>query len=132
VHNVILHIVSRDELSECVADGEYRAPSLADVGFTHCSDPGTVHLPANALYAGRTDLLLMVIDPALLTVPVRWEPGEPPPGRDGGEKAQPGGPWFPHVYGPISMSAVLSVLEFPSRADGTFQLPTALAEARAT
>ena len=120
---MILHIISRDELSECVADGEYRAPSLDDVGFTHCSDPGTVHLPANLLYAGRTDLLLMVIDPALLTVPVRWEPGEPP---------QPGGPWFPHVYGPISMSAVLSVLEFPSRADGTFQLPTALAEARAT
>jgi uncharacterized protein (DUF952 family) len=123
VHNVILHIISRDELADRVADGEYRAPSLADVGFTHCSDPGTVHLPANALYAGRTDLLLMVIDPALLTVPVRWEPGDPP---------QPGGPWFPHVYGPISMSAVLSVLEFPSRADGTFQLPTALAEARAT
>jgi len=123
VHNVILHIISRDELADCVADGEYRAPSLADVGFTHCSDPGTVHLPANAFYAGRTDLLLMVIDPALLTVPVRWEPGDPP---------QPGGPWFPHVYGPISMSAVLSVLEFPSRADGTFELPTALAEARAT
>jgi len=123
VHNVILHIISRDELADRVADGEYRAPSLADVGFTHCSDPGTVHLPANALYAGRTDLLLMVIDPALLTVPVRWEPGDPP---------QPGGPWFPHVYGPISMSAVLSVLEFPSRADGTFELPTALAEARAT
>lgn len=120
---MILHIISRDELADHVADGEYRAPSLADVGFTHCSDPGTVHLPANALYAGRTDLLLMVIDPALLTVPVRWEPGDPP---------QPGGPWFPHVYGPISMSAVLSVLEFPSRADGTFQLPTALAEARAT
>jgi len=123
VHNVILHIISRDELADRVADGEYRAPSLADVGFTHCSDPGTVHLPANALYAGRTDLLLMVIDPALLTVPVRWEPGDPP---------QPGGPWFPHVYGPITMSAVLSVLEFPSRADGTFELPAALAEARAT
>jgi uncharacterized protein (DUF952 family) len=123
VHNVILHIISRDELSERVADGEYRAPSLADVGFTHCADLGTVHLPANLLYAGRTDLLLMVIDPALLTVPVRWEPGDPP---------LPGDPWFPHVYGPITMSAVLSVLEFPSRADGTFRLPPALAEARAT
>jgi uncharacterized protein (DUF952 family) len=123
VHNVILHIISRDELADRVADGEYRAPSLADVGFVHCSDPGTVHLPANALYAGRTDLLLMVIDPTLLTVPVRWEPGDPP---------QPGGPWFPHVYGPITMSAVLSVLEFPSRADGMFELPAALAEARAT
>jgi len=44
VHNVILHIISRDELADRVADGEYRAPSLADVGFTHCSDPGTVHL----------------------------------------------------------------------------------------
>jgi len=41
-------------------------------------------------------------------------------------------PWFPHVFGPIAMSAVLSVLEFPAQADGTFRLPPALAEARAT
>src|SRR5439155_14180413 len=84
-------------------------------GFAHCSDPGTVHLPANRLFAGRADLVLLEIDPA--KVDVRWEPGVPP---------SPDGVWFPHVYGPIPPSAVVAVHDFPPGADG-FRLPAALA-----
>lgn len=113
---MILHIASRAEWERARADGELRADSLATQGFTHCSDYGTVHLPANAIYPGRTDLLLLVVDPD--QVPVRWEPGDPP---------VPGGPWFPHVYGPIPVAAVLAAHEFPPEPDGTFVLPAALA-----
>ena len=92
---VILHITDH----ATYRPGEpVTAPSLGTEGFVHCSDPGTVHLPADRLYAGRTDLLLLEIDPAKLDVPLRWEPGAPP---------IPGGPWFPHVYGPINASAVV-------------------------
>ncbi|PPK61749.1 DUF952 domain-containing protein [Actinokineospora auranticolor] len=87
-------------------------------GFVHCADPGTVHMPANRLFAGRTDLLLLEIDTARLGVPVRWEPGDPP---------IPDGPWFPHVYGPIPAAAVVAVHAFPPRADGTFTLPDSVA-----
>jgi uncharacterized protein (DUF952 family) len=117
---LILHIATRDEWARARAAGECRPPSLAAQGFTHCSDFGTVHLPANAFYAGRTDLLLLVVDPALVPSPVRWEPGDPP---------QPGGPWFPHVYGPIPVSAVVATHDFPLDADGTFRLPAAIARA---
>ncbi|WP_285506102.1 DUF952 domain-containing protein [Actinokineospora sp. NBRC 105648] len=86
--------------------------------FVHCSDPGTVHLPATRLFAGRTDLLLLEIDPARLGVPLRWEAGAPP---------IPGGPWFPHVYGPIPAAAVVAVHEFPPGPDGAFDLPPSLA-----
>jgi uncharacterized protein (DUF952 family) len=107
---MILHIIGRDDWAAASAAGEVAAPSLADVGYVHCSDPGTAHLPANRLFAGRQDMLL-------------WEPGD-------GEN--PDGPWFPHVYGPIPVSAVLAVHDFPPRADGSFELPGSLAQREAT
>jgi uncharacterized protein (DUF952 family) len=120
---MILHIIGRDDWAAASAAGEVAAPSLADVGYVHCSDPGTAHLPANRLFAGRQDMLLLEIDPGRLGVPLRWEPGD-------GEN--PDGPWFPHVYGPIPVSAVLAVHDFPPRADGSFELPGSLAQREAT
>lgn len=112
---MILHITTRDAWRP---DAPYRADSLDTEGFIHCSDFGTVHLPANRLYAGRTDLVLLVVDPAGLDVPLRWEPGAPP---------DPNGAWFPHVYGPIPPAAVVAVHDFPPAADGRFRLPAGLA-----
>jgi uncharacterized protein (DUF952 family) len=120
---MILHIISRDDWAEASAAGEVAAPSLAGAGYVHCSDPGTAHLPANGLFAGRQDMLLLEIDPGRLGVPLRWEPAD---GED------PAGPWFPHVYGPIPVSAVLAVHDFPPRADGSFELPASLARREAT
>jgi uncharacterized protein (DUF952 family) len=111
---MILHIFPR---AAWPAD-EVTAASLATEGFVHCSDPGTVHLPANRLYAGRTDLVLLEIDPARVGVPVRWEPADP---------VIEGGPWFPHVYGAIPADAVVGVHEFLPGADGLFTLPESLA-----
>jgi uncharacterized protein (DUF952 family) len=114
---MILHICGRDEWP---AESEYRPPSLDTEGFVHCSDYGTVHIPAGMFYAGRTDLVLLVVDPDLLDVPVRWE-------RPDGE---PDLPWFPHVYGPIPERAVVAVHDFPPGPDGVFSLPAALAAPR--
>ena len=116
---MILHICGAAEWAEVSGDGEYRPASLDDAGFVHCSDPGIVHLPANALYRGRTDLLLLEIDPAKVGVPVRWEEGVPP---------HPAGIWFPHVYGPIPRAAVVGVHEFAPLPDGAFVPPKAIAE----
>lgn len=115
---MILHVCTAAEWAEFGDQERYRAPSLGDVGFVHCSDPGTVHLPAGAYYRGRTDLLLLRIDPARLDVTLRWEPGDPP---------HPAGIWFPHVYGSIPRAAIVEVHEFPPEPDGSFVLPAALA-----
>ncbi|WP_216212695.1 DUF952 domain-containing protein [Amycolatopsis aidingensis] len=117
---MILHICPAADWAAVPPGGEYRAASLAEVGFIHCADRGTVHLPANRLFAGRTDLVLLEVDPAGL--PVRWEPGDPP---------APGEVWFPHVYGPIPRAAVRGVHEFPPGPDGRFRLPDALTRSAA-
>ncbi|HWD05038.1 MAG TPA: DUF952 domain-containing protein [Amycolatopsis sp.] len=114
---MILHICSRDDWAAIPEAGEYRAPSLAEVGFIHCSDPGTVSVPANALYRGRADLLLLEIDPTKLDARVVWEEGAPP---------HPDGILFPHVYGPISTHAVVAVHDFPPGADRSLKLPESL------
>lgn len=113
---MILHICGRADFSR--EDEWYRAASLDVEGFIHCSDFGTVHLPANALFAGRTDLVLLTIEPAELEHELRWE--RPLVGP-------PDGPWFPHVYGPINTDAVVDVIDFPPGPDGTFTLPGDLA-----
>lgn len=118
---MIVHISPRAGAEAARAAGELRADSLATEGFVHCSDPGTVHLPATALYAGRPDLVLIVVDPDRVPVPVRWEPGV-----RAGRVEDPAGPWFPHVYGPIPWAAVVDVHPFPPAADGTFTPPPAL------
>jgi uncharacterized protein (DUF952 family) len=107
----ILHFCARDVWQQAQVQGEYRADTLATEGFIHCSPPEQVHLPANTLVRGRTDLVLLEIDPDRLTAPLRWEPGDP----NDAESMQ-----FPHVYGPIPVDAVIAVHDFQPGPDGTF------------
>ena len=91
--------------------GEHRPPSLASEGFVHLSTPEQVHLPANRLFGGRRDLVLLRLDPARLGAPVKWEPGAP---SDDPEMR------FPHLYGPLPAGAVVAVEEFQPGPDGVF------------
>lgn len=110
----ILHFCARDAWQAAQEIGEYRGDTLTTEGFIHCSTADQVHLPANALVRGRADILLLEIDPERLMWPLRWEPGDP---------ADPESMKFPHVYGPISLDAVVGVHEFPPNPDGTFTVP---------
>ena len=71
--------------------------------FVHLSYPEQVHLPAQRLFPGRRDLLLLVVDPARLTDPVRFEPGVP---------GDPEAMRFPHLYGPLPTAAVVAVVPY--------------------
>ncbi|MCV7173139.1 DUF952 domain-containing protein [Mycobacterium manitobense] len=108
---LLVHLCPAADWQVALGHGEHRPPSLDAVGFVHLSAPGQVHLPANRLYAGRTDLVLLHIDPALLSAEVRWEPGVP---------TDPGGMLFPHLYGPLPVAAVLRVTPYPPGDDGVF------------
>lgn len=109
--SVLVHLCTEDEWQAARHSGEHRPVSLEAVGFLHLSSPEQVHLPANRLYAGRTDLMLLRIDPARLSSPVRWEPGVP---------ADPDGMEFPHLYGPLPAEAVISVTPYLPGEGGQF------------
>jgi uncharacterized protein (DUF952 family) len=110
-----------DPLLHLITPGDWRAAQAAgavtplpDVGFVHLSTPEQVALPANRLFAGRRDLLLLVIDPELLDAEVRWEPGVP---------GDPESMRFPHAYGPVPISAVTAVKPYLPDPEGRFVRP---------
>jgi uncharacterized protein (DUF952 family) len=110
---MILHITSRAEWIEAQARGEYIAPSLQTEGFIHCSTEDQVLHVANAFYRGRNDLVLLNIDETKLKPELKWEPpaGKPAPGISESDS-------FPHIFGPINLTAVASVLDFVPDSDG--------------
>jgi uncharacterized protein (DUF952 family)/GNAT superfamily N-acetyltransferase len=110
--DVLLHLIEPAAWRAALTAGAVRPPSLDAVGFVHLSTPEQVHLPAGRLYPGRRDLVLLVVDPARLTDPVRLEAGVP---------ADPGGMLFPHLYGPLPVAAVTAVV--PYRPPAPFSLP---------
>ena len=121
---MILHITSKQEWLEAQTRGEYIAPSLATEGFIHCSTEKQVLHVANAFYRGKNDLVLLVLDEAAIKPELKWEPpaGLPAPGISESDS-------FPHIFGPINLTAVASVLDFaPDSVSGTFTLPSQLAD----
>jgi uncharacterized protein (DUF952 family) len=111
---VLAHLCGAQEWSRARSQGGIRPESRGRDGpapFIHLSRLEKVHLPANRLYRGRTDLVLLHIDPAALDSPVRWEPGV---------ATDPESMLFPHLYGPLPVSAVIKVTAYRPAPDGTF------------
>ena len=101
------HLAEREHWETALRTGRYdrstRGSSLAEVGFIHASHPRQLPGVARQIYAGLDDLLVLEIDPAVLTregVEVRHEPGDPD---------DPGSEHFPHLYAPLPVAAVTRV-----------------------
>jgi uncharacterized protein (DUF952 family) len=116
------HIIDREEWLAAVEAGSYSPESVATEGFIHCSYSEQVLMPANFLFRGRDNLVLLRIDPSRVKAEVRHDPVEME--RGGVESVE----YFPHIYGPLNPDAVVGIVEFPVSADGTFALPAGLAE----
>jgi len=109
--DVLVHLCGIDEWSRARECGEIHPDASGGGRFIHLSAPEQVHLPANRLYRGRGDLVLLHIDTAQLDSPVRWEPGV---------STDPEALLFPHLYGPLPVRAVVRVTRYPAAPDGTF------------
>jgi uncharacterized protein (DUF952 family) len=109
----ILHITPGAEWA--ASTGDLEPESLATEGFVHCSDPGQVLTPANALFAGQSGLILLVVEAARLTAPLVYE------------DCYASGQAFPHVYGALERAAVVATFAFEPGPDGRFTLPAELA-----
>lgn len=110
--SVLVHLCGEDEWRRARTRGEHRPESLVASGFIHLSTPEQVHLPANRLYLGRTDLVLLYVDQTRLRADVRWEAGV---------ASDPESMVFPHLYGPLPTSAVISVMPYRGGSSGRFE-----------
>jgi uncharacterized protein (DUF952 family) len=93
----IFHIVAAPDWEQARRRGEYRPPSLAAEGFIHFSYAGQVAATRRRHYAGVADLVLLEIDERGLDAPLVVE-DTAGTGQD-----------FPHLYGPLPVSAVIAV-----------------------
>ena len=116
---MICHITTRTGWEAAQATGEFRSPEFGQFNFIHCSTQEQVLLVANAYFPGRSGLVILVIDPARLKSPVRWEA----PHWTGRLPGFTQGSVFPHVYGPINVDAVARVEDLVPGVAGTFTLP---------
>lgn len=113
----VVHLCPKPDWVHASSHGRLEPESLSTVGFIHLSDLRHVHIPANAVFAGRTDLVLLEIDPQRVPADIVWEDGDPP---------HPDGIAFPHLYGPLPVTAVIRVHDYQPGPDGTFGGRTSL------
>ncbi|HYY12624.1 MAG TPA: DUF952 domain-containing protein [Kineosporiaceae bacterium] len=114
---MIYHIALASDWDAALEAGEYRTSTLGrtldEEGFLHASTSEQVREVADRYYGDvREPLVLLAIDERRLTVPLQWDavPGRPDP--------------FPHVYGPLDVTAVVLQTPLLRDAEGRLELPS--------
>ncbi|HQV07249.1 MAG TPA: DUF952 domain-containing protein [Chitinophagaceae bacterium] len=95
---LIYHITTAGEWAAAKEKGMYEAKSLQAEGFIHCSFDNQVEGVLERYFAGKKDLVKLVIDPEKLTGKLLFD------------WSKSIADTFPHVYGPINTDAVIEVI----------------------
>ncbi len=102
----LFHIVDRGVWATAVGTGVYRPASLDDEGFVHFSFADQVAATAELIFRDVPDLIVVEFDSPRLAHEVRVE------------DSYGSGTEFPHVYGPIPVSAAVAVHDLVRDEDG--------------
>jgi uncharacterized protein (DUF952 family) len=116
--SIILHITYRKTWEESVSSGYYRTSSLNAEGFIHCSTIEQTVDTANRYFRNQSGLVLLCIDEKMVEPEIKYEPPSDASVHDSRVTAL-----FPHIYGPLNVTAVVNIVEFTSNVDDTFVLP---------
>ena len=108
----IFHIVTESDWRAACDTGFYVPDSLATQGFVHFSHADQVAGTANRFYAEDHGLIVIEVDPALLSDPVVEE------------DLYGAGEEFPHVYGEIPTAAAIAEHALTRDAEGHWQFST--------
>lgn len=110
---VAYKVLTADQIAALEADGVFAgAPvDLAD-GYIHLSTHAQLTETVDKHFAGQTDLHVVAVDLDALDDVVKWEPSR-------------GGQLFPHIYGPLPLSAVLAYGPLSRDDAGQVELPVA-------
>jgi uncharacterized protein (DUF952 family) len=110
---IIYHIAKKTDWVNAQFLRLYVVESLDSVGFIHCSTKTQILGTANSFFRGQQDLVLLCIEVSRVKAPIKYE--------------QPEGDtrFFPHIFGPLNIDAVIRTFDLIPRQDGSFILPGA-------
>ena len=91
----IYHIILPEIWKQVRNEPLYRHESLAAEGFIHCSYEDQLDGVIGRYYANHDELVVLTIDTEKLAARLVAEPST-------------GGEIYPHIYGPLNMSAVVA------------------------
>ncbi len=108
---LIYKIASRGLVDAARASGRFTgAPLDVKDGYIHFSTASQLAETLRMHFAGQSGLVILAVRSAELGVGLRWEPAR-------------GGQLFPHLYGDLPMTAVVSEGTVDVAADGSVALP---------
>ncbi|MFG1347019.1 DUF952 domain-containing protein [Xanthobacter autotrophicus DSM 431] len=111
VSRVVYKICPADLWAEAEAKGVFAGAQVDHQdGFIHFSTAAQAQETARRHFAGQAGLKLVAVEVAPLGAALKWEPSR-------------GGDLFPHLYGPLPLSAVAWVKDLPLGADGAHAFP---------
>jgi uncharacterized protein (DUF952 family) len=107
----IYKICTHDEWAQACRDGAFRGSAVdAADGYIHFSTAAQVAETAAKHFAGIPNLVVVAVDAAVLADALKWEPSR-------------GGALFPHLYGPLPVSAARWVKPLPLDREGRHVFP---------
>lgn len=92
----IFHIVTPDRWNEFATEEFYEAESLKSEGFIHCSFEHQLDGVIGRYYSDVDELIILELDPTRF-------------GSELVEEASTNGEIYPHIYGKIDKSAIVSI-----------------------
>jgi uncharacterized protein (DUF952 family) len=110
-NSLIYHLLPAAVWQNQAPDQPYRHASLQDEGFIHCTGESSLLVQVANRYFGSEpgEFVILCINEANVQAEVRWEPV--------------GELFFPHIYGPLNLDAIVKAIPFPRTAAGEFILP---------
>jgi uncharacterized protein (DUF952 family) len=106
--SVIFHIATQQHWERASRAGVYTTASLREDGFVQCATATQHATVADKLFAGRADLVLLLIDTDRLSSEIRFE------------RSDTDSEAFPHVYGPVDLDAIFEATSYGPGPDGRF------------
>ena len=99
IHDRIYHMVNKQVWEQQHASYHFQHPGIKAEGFIHCSTKEQLMESYEKYYAGKTDILLISINPHWVLSEVKWEYSS---ARESD---------FPHIYGALNKSSIIWVQE---------------------
>lgn len=105
---LIYHLITQSDWDKAKTQNSYSPQSLAKEGFIHASTKEQILPTANRRFKGRKDLLILTIDTEKVIPKIIFEFSS-----GSGEK-------HPHIYGALSIDAVIKICSLIPDDSGLF------------